>query len=162
MDFPDATLKQRLGRAITPLFMLRARLMRPMTFGVRVAGFDESGRVFLVKHTYVPGWYLPGGAVDPGETVEQAARREAMEEGNLVVDGPMDLRGIYQNHEVSVRDHVAFYVARNVSQTAPRLPDREIADSGFFELDALPQDATGATRRRLDELSGARQPDGYW
>ena len=41
-----------------------------MTFGVRAAVIDAENRIFLVKHTYVPGWYLPGGGVDPGETAD--------------------------------------------------------------------------------------------
>ncbi len=162
MEFRNATLQQRLGRLLTPVHLFRLRLMRGMTVGVRVAAFDDQGRVFLVKHTYTPGWYLPGGAVDPGETAEEAAHREAREEGNLQCEVPLELRGLYQNREVSYRDHVAFYVARHSVQTAPRAPDREIAASGFFAIDALPEDVTKATMRRLDELAGRRQPDGTW
>ncbi|MFY8153424.1 MAG: DNA mismatch repair protein MutT, partial [Hyphomicrobiales bacterium] len=58
-------MRQRVGRWLTPVHLFRLRLMRGMTVGVRVAAFDAVGRVFLVKHTYTPGWYLPGGAVDP-------------------------------------------------------------------------------------------------
>lgn len=162
MEFRHATMRQRVGRWLTPVHLFRLRLMRGMTVGVRVAAFDAVGRVFLVKHTYTPGWYLPGGAVDPGETAEEAAHREAREEGNLTCESPLDLRGLYQNREVSVRDHVAFYVARRCIQTAPRRPDGEIAASGFFALDALPEDVTRATVRRLDELAGRRTPDGTW
>jgi 8-oxo-dGTP pyrophosphatase MutT (NUDIX family) len=78
MIFQEATLRQRIGRTATPLYLLLARLSRGMTVGVRGAVLDEASRIFLVKHTYVPGWYLPGGGVDLGETAEAALARELM------------------------------------------------------------------------------------
>ena len=46
-----------------------ARWVRPLTIGVRAAIIDADDRVFLVRHSYVAGWHLPGGAVEPGETI---------------------------------------------------------------------------------------------
>src|SRR5262245_27058253 len=137
-------------------------LQRGMTLGVRGAVIDGDNRVFMVKHTYGPGWYLPGGGVDAGETIEASFRRELEEEGHIEVRGRLDLVGLYQNAEVNVRDHVAFYIVRDFVQTRERRPDKEIAASGFFPLEALPEDATPATRRRIDEILGRRQPDGFW
>jgi hypothetical protein len=50
----------------------------------------------------------------------------------------------------------------NVEQTAPRLADWEIKESGFFDPDSLPEDATAATRRRLQELKGEITVSDYW
>ncbi|RYE73728.1 MAG: NUDIX domain-containing protein, partial [Hyphomicrobiales bacterium] len=148
-----------MSRLRTRIFHLAHVLMRPMTLGMRCAAFDGEGRVFLVRHTYVPGWYLPGGGVDAGETVEQALHRELREEGNLELLEAPGLVSIYFNRRASRRDHVLFYVCRSVRQTAPKAPDREIAESGFFSLDALPEGTTASTRRRLTELGGgARDP----
>ncbi|MGN7293210.1 NUDIX domain-containing protein [Rhizobium sp. SAFR-030] len=136
-------------------------LTRGMTLGVRAACFDETGRIFLVRHTYVPGWYMPGGGVERGETVAGALVKELREEGNLEIIGTPELLRIYQNRKASNRDHVAFYRLK-VRQTAPRRPDREIAESGFFALDALPADVTQATLRRLRELDGSMPPSDTW
>ncbi|MDP8929719.1 MAG: NUDIX hydrolase [Actinomycetota bacterium] len=48
-----------------------------------VAIRDEARRVLIVHPTYKPGWELPGGAVDPGETPRIAATREVAEELGL-------------------------------------------------------------------------------
>lgn len=136
-------------------------LTRGMTLGVRAACFDEEGRVFLVRHTYVPGWYMPGGGVERGETVSSALVKELREEGNLELLESPELFHVYQNRRASPRDHVVFYRAR-VRQTAPRLPDREIAESGFFALDALPADVTTATLARLKEMSGTVEKADLW
>ena len=61
------------------------------------------------------------------------------------------------NRQSSRRDHVLFYLVSDFRVIAPKLPDREIAEAGFFPLDRLPDDTTPATRRRLAEIfEGAR------
>ncbi|WP_246660524.1 NUDIX domain-containing protein [Nitratireductor sp. XY-223] len=137
-------------------------LQRPLTLGVRAAAFDRAGRIFLVRHTYVRGWYLPGGGVEVGETVYDALERELAEEGNLAMVERPELFAVYHNNRSSRRDHVVLFVCRNVAQSEIRRPDMEIAESGFFALDALPEGVTGATRRRLAELAGTVRPDSRW
>lgn len=49
---------------------------------------DPDGRVLLIKRGQDPGkglWSVPGGSVDPGETLAEAAAREALEETGLEV-----------------------------------------------------------------------------
>ena len=125
-------------------------LMRAMTLGVRAIVLDEAGNIFLVRHTYLPGWYLPGGGVDRGETAEEAIIRELLEEGGLRCSERPVLHGLYRNGR---RDHVACYVVRrfDVDTEAPKC-DREIAKAGFFPVSALPADTTRATRARLREV----------
>lgn len=134
---------------------------RGMTLGVRGACFDAQGRIFLVRHTYVPGWHLPGGGVERHQTCGEALAREAQEEGNLELVGAPRLFHVYYNRGATARDHVVLYRV-DVIQTAPRAPDREIAECGFFALDQLPEETTASTRQRLKELSGEAPPDDFW
>ena len=138
------------------LFLAYARFRRGMTLGVRGMVLDAAGRVFLVRHTYVAGWYLPGGGIEPGETAEESLVRELREEGGIVLDGAPEFFGFYLNAHASKRDHVALFVCRHWRQPSPpRVPNFEIAECGFFEFDALPADLSPGTRRRLEEVAGA-------
>ncbi|MBB5576519.1 MULTISPECIES: NUDIX domain-containing protein [Rhizobium] len=145
------------GRMLHSYFVLT----RSMTMGVRAACFDSQGRIFLVRHSYVAGWHMPGGGVERHETVEQALAKELREEGNLVISGRPQIFHVYFNNRTSKRDHVVFYRVE-VEQTVPRKPDLEIVESGFFPLDALPPGTTRATYRRLKELEGDAPPSNYW
>ncbi len=145
------------------LFHLYFVLRRPMTLGVRGLVVDRAaGTVFLIRHTYVPGWQLPGGGVERDETMARALERECEEEGNIVLTGPPVLRSLHFNRRASKRDHVGFYLIEAFSQTAPKLPDREIAEAGFFRHDDLPADTTPATRRRIAEVFDGVEPSPYW
>ncbi|THV24655.1 NUDIX domain-containing protein [Peteryoungia ipomoeae] len=162
---PDEDDKRlRLGVAkkfLVRLLHIYFALTRGMTLGVRAACFDAEGRVFLVRHTYVPGWHLPGGGVERGETTLDSLAKELREEGNLAMTSVPLLFHAYFNHQISGRDHVLLYRV-SVTQIAPRIADREIAEAGFFPLDALPEETTAATRARLAEIAGLATPSGYW
>jgi ADP-ribose pyrophosphatase YjhB (NUDIX family) len=137
------------ARAFAPLYW---RFSRGLTLGVRGLVIDEQGRVFLVKHTYVRGWHLPGGGVEPGESVLDALARELKEEGNIdLVDTPKQF-GVYFQPALSQRDHVVLFVVERFRQPAPPVPDHEITEHGFFERDALPPDTSVSTRARIAEV----------
>lgn len=137
-------------------------LMRPMTLGVRGVALDDAGRVLLVKHGYTPGWHFPGGGVEAGESCEQSLIREMAEEACLEVEPPLQLHGLFQNINMTPRDHVAVYVARHFRVTGERKPDREILEARFFPLDGLPEDTTRATRARLAEILDGRVLSPTW
>ncbi len=128
------------------------RLSRGLTLGVRGMAMDGEGRIFLIKHSYVPGWHLPGGGVEAGETMLAALAREMMEEGNIEFASPPRLFGIYFNRKVSDRDHVALFLIERFSQDMPPQPNAEIVAHGFFARDALPEGTTPATRARIAEV----------
>lgn len=130
--------------------------------GVRGAVLDEQNRIFLIRHTYVPGWHLPGGGVEPQESVLDALVRELDEEARIALDGPPRLHGVFFNAGLSRRDHVLVYVVKDFTLIEEKWPDREIAAAGFFPLDALPEDTTAATRRRLAEIASGSPPSTTW
>ena len=157
----DAT-RRALEPALRRVLHTYWRLARAMTLGVRALVLDEEGRVFLVKHSYVSGWHLPGGGVEAGETLGEALARELREEGNIEITAPPRLHGLFFNNRASRRDHVALFVVRAFRQSAAPVPDREIVAHGFFAADALPNDTTAATRARIIEVLGGAPVSERW
>lgn len=151
-DMSLSALRKRFEPLLRRIFHLYWRVSRGMTLGVRGVVLDAEGRVFLIHHTYVSGWQLPGGGVEAGETFIEALRRELMEEGRIEVLDEPDLHGLFFNNHVSRRDHVAIYVVRTFRQDRMPAPNREISACGFFAVDALPADTTEGTRRRIAEV----------
>jgi len=160
MNLPN--MRTRFEPALRWIFHLYWRFARGMTLGVRAVVLDGDNRVFLVKHSYVAGWHLPGGGVEVGETFCGALRRELMEEGRIEVLDEPALHGLFFNSHASRRDHVAVYLVRHFRQD--RLPEanREIVACGFFEIGALPEDTTEGTRLRLAEVLENREPIANW
>jgi 8-oxo-dGTP pyrophosphatase MutT (NUDIX family) len=147
-------IRRLVEPVLRPVLHFYWRFSRGMTLGVRGLVVDPEGRVFLIKHSYVPGWHLPGGGVEPGETMLDALIRELAEEGNIEPTAPPILHGMYFNDRSSQRDHVALFVLRNFRQTAEPKPSPEIVAHGFFNLDELPNDTTASTRARIVEVLG--------
>jgi len=147
---------------VRPAFHFYWRFARGATLGARAVVIDDSGRIFLIKHSYVDGWHLPGGGVETGETMQTALARELAEEGNIVMTAPPRLHGIFFNGRVSRRDHVAVYVVRAFRQDDAPRPNYEIVEHGFFAPDALPEDTTTATRARIAEVLNGHEPGEQW
>lgn len=147
------------GRAVR----LYATVVRPRTFGVRALLRDPDGRIALVRHHYVAGWYLPGGGVAKGESAEAAVRRELMEGVELRDVTVTGVLGVYHNHGEAKDDHVVVFVAEVSDAAGLAVADtREIAEVGWFAPDALPEGTTPATRRRIAEHVAGRPGFGAW
>jgi 8-oxo-dGTP pyrophosphatase MutT (NUDIX family) len=160
MDF-DA-FRRPFEPALRRVLHLYWRHSRGLTLGVRGLVLDAQGRVFLIKHSYVAGWHLPGGGVEPDEALGTALARELREEGNIELMSDPELFAIYWNRRTSARDHVALYIVRTFRQSAPPQPNSEIVAHGFFAPDALPQGTTASTRARVAEVLDGRVPAQIW
>jgi len=142
--------------------LLLTALRKRLTVGVRAVLLDGR-KVLLVKHTYTPGWQFPGGGVEPGETAEMAAGREALEETGLAVDGRPELHGFFLNRIAGGRrDHVAVYIWREFHTQREFAPNLEIAECRWFDVDALPPDVGKGTARRLREIFERTKPASEW
>jgi 8-oxo-dGTP pyrophosphatase MutT (NUDIX family) len=151
--------KRLRGRLFHTWFLLS----RPMTLGVRGIVHDAgAGTVLLIRHTYVPGWQLPGGGIEPGETALEALRRELEEEANIRLTGAPQLRSFHFNRHASRRDHVALYLVNAYEQLGEKVPDHEIEEARFFSLSNLPDGITPATRQRLAEIFNGNDPSEHW
>jgi ADP-ribose pyrophosphatase YjhB (NUDIX family) len=156
------SLRKRFEPWLRQIFHLYWRFARGMTLGVRAVVLDREDRVFLVKHSYVSGWHLPGGGVETGETFGEALRRELMEEGRIEMVGEPALHGVFLNSHVSRRDHVAVYLVRQFRQDRLPEPNREIIACGFFEASALPAETTQGTRLRISEVLEGKERIATW
>ena len=138
------------------------RWQRALTLGARGIVIDGDERLLLVRQTYSPGWIFPGGGVEFGETIEDALRRELIEEANVELQAPPELFGIYSNEAIFRGDHVAIYLIRHWRQVSIPAPNREIAEVGFFPARALPEGTTEGTRRRVSELLTGGSRGSVW
>jgi 8-oxo-dGTP pyrophosphatase MutT (NUDIX family) len=155
-------LRKRFEPLLRRVFHLYWRIARGMTLGVRGVVLDGGNKVFLVRHSYVSGWHLPGGGVEVGETFLEALRRELVEEGRIELTGEPPLHGLFFNGHVSRRDHVAVYVVRQFRQDRLPAPNREIVECGFYDAGALPVDTTQGTRLRIAEVLNGQARIATW
>lgn len=149
----------KLARFLHFVQRLQWRLARPTTVGVRLLAVKE-GEVLLVKHTYLDGWYLPGGGVQPGETLRDAIAREAAEEAGVVMQ---DLRlfGAYSSFLEGKSDHIVVFVCEAFTWREVR--SREIESVDCFALGELPEGTSPGTRRRIAEYAaGERAVSAPW
>jgi len=141
-------------------FKLYCFIFRPIRMGVRVL-MTRDGKVWLVRHTYQGGWFLPGGGLNKNETLDEAAHREAWEETGAKL-GTLTMMGAYSNFVEWKSDHTVVFVCREFEFTGK--PDGEIAELREFDLKELPQDIWPGHRRRLLEFqAGIENPQfGTW
>jgi len=148
---PPAALVVPVARGVQRARRVWWWLRRPVTIGVRVAVEDPDGALLLVRHTYVRGWYLPGGGADGGETLPDAGAREVREETGIDLAEPprlVTVQTFFLSHRT---DHVALLHAQATGE--PQVDGIESAEAAWFAPDALPSPLPDVTRRQLAALS---------
>ncbi|MBX9704485.1 MAG: NUDIX domain-containing protein [Silvanigrellaceae bacterium] len=143
-------------------YLLRTALLSLLakrTIGVRALVINKD-KVLLVKHTYQKGWYTIGGAVDAGETPQEALKRELKEEVGVSLTGPLELFSAYYSRNERRDDYIIFYISH--SNTQEKVSSAEIAEQQWFPLNQLPDDISPATSRRIQEYLGKSEPSEQW
>jgi len=135
---------------------------RPLILVAGVAMvFDEAGRLLLIQRTDDGLWGLTGGLMEPGETVEDTARREVWEEVGLRL-GALEFVGVFSGPDM-------FHVYPNGDQAHPvsvvysaphpggelRLDPAEAQQARFFALNALPRPIRASTFKCIERWRGA-------
>jgi 8-oxo-dGTP pyrophosphatase MutT (NUDIX family) len=128
---------------------------------VSVAGviiLDSKKRVLLQHRTDNNTWCIPGGIIEPGETVEKAAKREIYEETGLTIDN-MQLFNIYsgkeQYHIYPNGDEVYFINILLITRSFDGIihaDQNESKEVKFFNIDKLPKEITSSSIPVLREL----------
>src|ERR1700722_9350289 len=111
---------------------------------VVLAGASEDARVLLIQRGNAPfagSWALPGGFVEQGEQVAEAAPRELAEETGLRVDaGSLELLGVYDTPGRDPRGWTVsvVYIARVPGESAVAGAD-DASDARWFSVEELPE-----------------------
>lgn len=135
-------------------------LARPVTRGARAIVVDPKGDVLLVRHTYLEGWYLPGGKVHSGESYKNALIRELKEELGLQDIDASRMLGEYKNEYDYKKDTIEVFIVEKFTHTSKK--HFEIAEWGFFSPEALPEKTSSGSCRRIEEWRGRRTISSSW
>ena len=145
-------LRKRIGFAwkiLPPWLRLRIIRATQQKFTVSAAAIilNERREVLLLNHVLRPfsGWGLPGGFLTGGEQPEEAIRREIREETGIELG---DLRMFRIR---TLERHVEMlFTATAVGE--PVVRSREILELGYFDVDSMPENMSGAQKRLIEKV----------
>ncbi|QHN07714.1 NUDIX hydrolase [Methanothermobacter sp. THM-2] len=112
------------------------------------------------KPPYEGSWAIPGGFVEYGETVEEAARREALEETGLEVELE-GLLGVYSDPSRDPRGHTVSICFTAVASGRP-VGGSDAAEARVFHIEDIPYDNLAFDHSRIldDFIKSIRNQDG--
>src|SRR6056297_4291274 len=124
--------------------------------GSAIIFVNDAGRILLIKNKATSNWGLPGGSMEPGESLEECARREALEEINLVA-GEIELLGVFSGSHMyyvypngdEVYNVAAIYTCMDFSGEIT--PDHiETYVAKYFDPLNVPENVTGFVKTIID------------
>lgn len=141
-------MQDRVLEIIYTLALVAKRLFQQVTRaqGLGVRGLVVRGdEVLLVRHRAgVLPWGLPGGAVAPHETLQEAVQREVLEESGCRVQVE-HLYGVFSSTIGGFRDCVLVFVCTPLSTLQPPVHDIEIAEARYVPLQSPPPGTSSDT-----------------
>jgi 8-oxo-dGTP pyrophosphatase MutT (NUDIX family) len=134
-------------------------ILSPVALGA-CALVEREGRILLVRHSYVPGWLLPGGGVGRGEPPADAILRELKEEIGLVRSSPPEFVGLYSRRVGWVTNVIALYRIGDAEFVFR--PNVEIREIRFVDPVVPPDGTPPSVRRRLSEFAQLQPQSTNW
>jgi 8-oxo-dGTP diphosphatase len=134
-------------------------LLRRPVVGVAVAAQAPGERWVLIRRRDTGGWALPGGTLEWGETLTNAAKRELLEEAGVVHEGSFELCGVYSSPVRDYRFHAVTILLRaQVSEPQrPPMNPLEIADVRLFASADLPSSLSLSMTDMLEDARAGRR-----
>jgi 8-oxo-dGTP pyrophosphatase MutT (NUDIX family) len=131
---------------------------RPLLIcGASVIIFDRSNKVLMLHRSDNDTWCFPGGAIDLGESTEDTAKREVLEETGLLMNN-LELFDVFSGEELHYTyphgDEV--YIVDVVYQTSDYSGEIEISNESnsfeFFEIDNIPNNISPPVKPVVKKL----------